>query len=393
MSRDRATVFLIGLGAAWNAGNVGPVVSQIAGEFGVTLGQVGLMSGSIFCVGVAAAGFAGSWISERLSVIDGLRLCCLICFAGNLLMAATPVFAGALAARVLTGLGLGLAFLFGGVFARHAGGSKLVGLFGAGITLGMAFALGIGGLLVDLDVDWRFAFVLSALVGVSALPLLPRHSEAQAPKHEPLREVLEQAATSSRFWRLQLIAIPAFSIPIVIGAWLVHYLVTEGGLTPSASGLVAFALFGVSAFSRDLGGQLLARGTPSGMLSLGGLAVGAAGLVVLALEPSLGGALVSAVLMGVGLSLPYAVVYDQGVRVIPESPVGGLGVTQATANSFPIPVTPLLGALLAVGDGPAGWLALAVFVLIGGIVNLRPAVPPEGQPLAERSTATIAGPG
>jgi YNFM family putative membrane transporter len=382
MSRDRATVFLIGLGSAWNAGNVGPVVSQIASEFGLTLGQVGLMSGSIFCVGVAAAGFAGSWISERLSVIDGLRLCCLVCLVGNLLLAATPWFEGALVARVLTGLGLGLAFLFGGVFARHAGGSKLVGLFGAGITLGMAVALGIGGLLEDLGVDWRFAFVLSALVGVSALPLLPRHSEAEAPKHEPLREVLMQAATSSRFWRLQLIAIPAFSIPIVIGAWLVHYLVIDGGLTPSSAGLVAFVLFAVSAVSRDLGGQLLARGTPSGALSLGGLAVGAAGIAVLALEPSLAGGLVSAVLMGVGLSLPYPVVYDQGVRVIPDSPVGGLGVTQATANSFPIPITPLLGAMLAAGDGTAGWLALAAFVLIGGIVNLRPAVPTEADEAA-----------
>jgi hypothetical protein len=48
MGRARATVFLIGLGATWNAGNVGPFVTQIASEFDVTLGQVGLMSGSVF---------------------------------------------------------------------------------------------------------------------------------------------------------------------------------------------------------------------------------------------------------------------------------------------------------------------------------------------------------
>ena len=30
MGRARATVFLIGLGSAWNAGNVGPFVTQIA---------------------------------------------------------------------------------------------------------------------------------------------------------------------------------------------------------------------------------------------------------------------------------------------------------------------------------------------------------------------------
>ena len=376
MGRARATAFLIGLGAAWNAGNVGPFVTQIAAEYDVTLGQVGLLSGSVFCIGVAGAGFAGSWISERLSVIDGLRLCCVVCFAGNALMAVSPWFEMALAARVLTGLGLGLAFLFGGVYARHEGGAKLVGLFGAGITLGIAFALGIGGLMEDLGVDWRWAFALSALVGVSALPLLPRHSEAQSPEHEPLGRVLAEAATSVRFWRLQGIAIPAFSIPIVIGAWFVHYLVTEGDVAPGAAGLIGFLVFAVSAVSRDVGGQLLARGAPSGLLSFGGLAVGAAGIAVLAVDPSLGGGIVSAILMGFGLSLPYAVVYDQGVRVLPESPVGGLGVTQATSNSFPIAVTPLLGAALAAGDGEAAWLAIAAFVFIGGLLNLRPAVPP-----------------
>ena len=377
MGRARATAFLIGLGAAWNAGNVGPFVTQIAAEYDITLGQVGLLSGSVFCIGVSGAGFAGSWISERLSVIDGLRLCCVVCFAGNVLMAVSPWFAMALAARILTGLGLGLAFLFGGVFSRHEGGAKLVGLFGAGITLGIAFALGIGGVMEDLDVDWRWAFALSALVGVSALPLLPRHSEAQAPAHEPLREVLLEAAKSWRFWRLQGIAIPAFSIPIVIGAWFVHYLVVEGGVAPGAAGLIGFLVFAVSAVSRDLGGQLLARGAPSGLLSFGGLAAGAAGVAVLALEPSLDGGIVSAVLMGFGLSLPYAVVYDQGVRVLPDSPVGGLGVTQATSGLFPIAVTPLLGAALAADDGEAAWLAIAAFVLLGGFLNARPAVPPD----------------
>ena len=379
--RARAIAFLIGLGAAWNAGNVGPVVTHIAGEYDVTLSQVGLLSGGVFCAGIAGAGFAGAWISERVSVIGGLRLCCVACLAGNVLVAVSPWFELALVARILTGIGLGLAFLFGGVYARHEGGSKLVGLFGAGITLGMAFALGIGGAMEDLGVDWRWAFALSALIGVSALPLLPRHSEAEPPKHEPLLEVLRQAATSLPFWRLQGIATPAFSVPIVIGAWFVHYLVVEGGVAAGAAGLLGFLVFAVSAVSRDLSGQLLARKTPSGVLSLGGLALGAAGIGVLAFEPSIGGGIASAVLMGLGLSLPYAVVYEEGVRVLPESPVGGLGTTQATTNAFPILVTPLLGAALAGGGGTEAWLAIAAFVLIGGILNARPAVapPPAGE--------------
>jgi len=375
-NRARACVFLIGLGSAWNAGNVGPIVPQLVDDFDVSLSAVGLLSGSLFCVGVASAGYGGAALSERLSVIAGLRLCCLVCFAGNALCAMSPVFAGLLFARLLSGLGLGLAFLFGGVYARNTGGDKLVGLFGAGIQLGVAFALALGGIMEDAGVDWRIAFALSALIGISALPLLPRRSTAEVPKHEPIGEVFEQAATSSRFWRLELVAIASFSVPIVLGAWLVHYLVTEGGLTATVAGLVAFALFGISAFARDYGGQLLARGAGHGVLSLGGLSLAAAGFVVLAIEPSLGGALVAIVLMGVGLSLPYAVVYDEGVRVIPESPAGGLGLVQAIANTFPIPVTPLLGAALAAGNGDAGWIAIGATVLLGGLLNARPAVPP-----------------
>jgi hypothetical protein len=103
--------------------------------------------------------------------------------------------------------------------------------------------------------------------------------------------------------------------------------------------------------------------------------VGAAGIAVLAFEPSLGGGIVSAILMGMGLSLPYAVVYDEGVRVLPDSPVGGLGITQATTNAFPILATPLLGAAFAAGDSTEAWLAIAAFVLIGGLLNAHPAVP------------------
>ena len=84
MGRARATVFLIGLGATWNAGNVGPFVTQIASEFDVDAGPGGPdVRARSSASGIAAAGYAGSWISERLSVIDGLRLCCAVCFAGN----------------------------------------------------------------------------------------------------------------------------------------------------------------------------------------------------------------------------------------------------------------------------------------------------------------------
>lgn len=55
----------------------------------------------------------------------------------------------------------------------------------------------------------------------------------------------------------------------------------------------------------------------------------------------------------------------------------GHGFTQATTNFFPIIATPLLGAAFVAGGGEAAWLAVAAFVLVGGILNARPVVPPE----------------
>ena len=118
--------------------------------------------------------------------------------------------------------------------------------------------------------------------------------------------------------------------------------------------------------------------SPPLSLPVGGTRDRGCGLALLAVEPDPAGAFAASVLIGIGLSLPYAVVYDEGVRVVPGAPVGGLGITQATSAVFPIPVTPLLGAAIASGDSTLGWLVLGAVVLIGGLLNLRPAVPPEG---------------
>jgi hypothetical protein len=47
--------FLVGLGAAWGAGNIGPVVRPLATEFGVSLAAVGVLSGTVFFGGLVVA--------------------------------------------------------------------------------------------------------------------------------------------------------------------------------------------------------------------------------------------------------------------------------------------------------------------------------------------------
>ncbi len=369
-------VFLLAMAAAWNGGNVGPVVAPLASEFDASLGEIGLLSGTVFFAGIVAAGVAGSALARRVPVAAGLRACCGLCFAGNVLFAASPWFVGLAAGRVLTGLGLGICFLFGGAFARAAGGVRMLGVYGAGITLGVAFALGLGSVLEDVGVDWRWAFAVSAALALVPLPLLPRRVETPPRPAEQADGLLHEAYTSTAFWRLQLLGISALTVPLVIGAWLVQYLVSYGEMTPALAGGLSFVLFGFSALAREVGGRMAAAGVSPQLLAVAGLLTGAAGIAILAVDASLAPAIASVLLQAVGLSLPYPLFYDEGERVLPDRPLAGLGLLQVGANSFPIAAVPLVGAALASGDEEVAFGALAVFVAVSAALNLRPTVRP-----------------
>jgi hypothetical protein len=127
---------------------------------------------------------------------------------------------------------------------------------------------------------------------------------------------------------------------------------------------------------RDVAGRMTAAGASPSMLVIVGLAVGAAGLVLLGQGSSAAIALVAVALMGVGLSLPYPLYYDEAERVLPDRPVGSLGLMQVGAGLFPIPVIPLFGAALASGDADLAFASLAAFALLTLVLNARPPVPP-----------------
>ena len=141
---------------------------------------------------------------------------------------------------------------------------------------------------------------------------------------------------------------------------------------------------------RDLAGRLAGSGTSPSLLVIGGLSIAAGGIALLGLGNSAATATIGLVLIGVGLSLPYPLFYDQGERALPDRPLGGLGLLQVGGNVVPVLVVPLFGAALASGDSDAAFLALAAFALFTAALNARPAVPSEP---AETASAPSAGPG
>jgi hypothetical protein len=187
---------------------------------------------------------------------------------------------------------------------------------------------------------------------------------------------------------VQLLGISTLNLPLIVGAWLVHFLITDYGLSAGFAGVIAFVLFGISAVMRDVAGRMTAAGASPSMLVIVGLAVGAAGLVLLGQGSSSAVALVAVALMGIGLSLPYPLYYDEAERVLPDRPVGSLGLMQVGAGLFPIPVIPLFGAALASGDADLAFASLAAFALLTLVLNARPPVPPR-----EAATQPSAVPG
>lgn len=376
-ARRSIGVFVIALAiTGWNCGNVGPVVGPLTQDFDITLGEVGLLSGTFFFAGSAIGSLVGAALARKIRVLSGIWACCVLSVIGNLIFAVGDSFAVLAAGRVFAGVAFGLAAVFVPAYARVMGGVKMVGLFGAGLTLGVAASLFLGSVLEGAGVDWRVAFAITAALALISLPLLPNEPVQVQRTASEGEGLAREALTNQAWWRVQLLGIATLNLPLIVGAWLVHFLITGYGLSAAAAGGFAFVLFGISAVMRDIAGRMTAAGAGPSMLVIVGLGIGAAGLVLLGQGTSPGVALVAIALMGVGLSLPYPLYYDEAERVLPDRPIGSLGLMQVGAGIFPIPVIPLFGGALAHGDADLAFAALAAFALLTLLLNARPPVPP-----------------
>jgi predicted MFS family arabinose efflux permease len=365
-------IFLVALGAAWTVGNVGAVVGELSREFEISLATVGLLSGTLLFGFSVLGTLIAPLIAERLGIVRTLVLTALLCTAGNLVFAVTPVFTGLVIARAIAGLGLGLAVVVGPVFAGADGGVARVALFGASIQLGIAGGLGVGAVLSDLDVDWRVTFVLSAGVALSQLPFL---IGCPAPSYKRAATgggFVRLAVRSSRVWRLGALFVAVFSVPLILGSWLVHYLSVDNGLAAATAGALSFIMFGGSAAAREEGGRLAQRGVSPALLLGGAPLLAAAGLAILALDDSLGFALVAVIAAGIGFAIPYGLAVVKAQRLYPSEPTKPVALVSLVGTAIPVPLVPLIGSLLDHGYGAEVFLALAVLVATAGVLNLRP---------------------
>ena len=245
---------LLGAGAGYAAGVVGPPVHAISSDFDVSLAAVGLLT-SAFFAGIVALNVAAPWLERRIGTRSSVRLAALLMCAGSIVCAVAPAFGVLLGARVLAGLGVAIALIVGGLVGRVIGGPLLLGIYGGALTISVAIALALGGALESAGVDWRVEFAVAAVFGVSALPFFTgRFPEIGRPPGRMARDLV-RAFASWAYWRVALLFLFAASVPLIVSAWIVHYLTADGAMSARAAGAVGFLLFAVSTLARPAGSR------------------------------------------------------------------------------------------------------------------------------------------
>ena len=370
--RDGVAVFLLGSGTAFGAGNVSPVVPEIAADFDLSLTGVGLISGTIFYIGVVVGLAFAPKIAERIGGVPALRLAAALAGVGSLIFALAPDVAILAIGRLIAAFGLGIAPAIGPVFARETGGLARVGVFGASFQFGIGAGLVVGSLLADAGADWRVGFVVSALAGFSALPLL-RNTEAKLELSRRAGGFLRLAVRTPRVYRLGMLFVAMFSIPLLLGAWLVHYLSVNGELSVSVAGILSFVMFGASAVLRLVGADLAARGTSPLLLRAFAPLLATLGVGLIAFDTSFAPSLLAVLAMAAGFALPYAVMIVSAQRLYPEEPAEPVSLLSAIGSALPIGLIPLFGAALSEGHGEEALIGIAAFIALCGLVNLKPA--------------------
>jgi DHA1 family inner membrane transport protein len=366
--RDVAAIALLSMGTSWGAGNVGPVVPDLEGDFDLSLGSIGVLSGTIFYVGVLIGLAVAPKIAERASVVTGMRAACLFAGAGSLLFALGPGFGTLAAGRVAAGIGLGLGAALGPVFGRAVGGVKGVGVFGAAFQFGIGGGLATGSIVNDAGIDWRVTFVVSALVGFSALVFL---RSVDIDFELSGGGFFRSARRSPSVYRLALLFIAMFGAPLTLGAWLVHYLTVQGDMALAVAGALSFVLFGASALLRLVGATLASRGFPAWILAGLAPALATAGILAICFDRSFSVALPAVVLMAAGFAIPYAVMIVAAERLYPKEPADPVALMTAAGSAVPIAIIPLVGVALSGGWGEAAFAGIAIFVAIAGLMNAR----------------------
>jgi ACS family hexuronate transporter-like MFS transporter len=328
--------------------------------------QAGLLPTALFLSAVVTM-LATATLADRIGAKRMNVFGVAFALASNLLFAVGPTYETLLLAKAVGGIGSGMAFV-GGV--RYVAGLYLgarshfgQGVYGAGYPLGSAIGLQLMPPLALAFGGWRGAFLTSSTLLLAVLlvytwlaPAVPR---AVAPGS------ITDALRDGNSWWCFVQHAAGFGLALATGSWISVYILREFDTSLVLAGALGAFLLIAGLFMRPLGGWLVARRQittialmrSSQVLNLAGL-----GLLAWPGRP-LPVALIGGIAVGVGVSLPYAAVFNTAAASLPRAPGAAQSLTAAGGTFGAVVGAPLMGVAIERLGFSAAWIAIAVIPL------------------------------
>ncbi|HYX50102.1 MAG TPA: MFS transporter, partial [Ktedonobacteraceae bacterium] len=291
---------------AVNYTNYGPLIPVLRSDLHISNGQAGLMSTLLF-LGLAVMYIPAGALVDRYGQRPVLIGSSILFASGGMLLPLFPNFAWILFCRIVTGIGVGGAFVAGaGVAASMGKQSALAqGLYGGSVQIGSGLGLLLTPILYGWF-GWRGTFFFWGLLGISVLITWLIVNDGQE-VHIPSRVDIKAGLRSPAVWTLGLSHMGTFGLGNAIAAWIAVYLAHQYGLSLGLAAILgSFALL-TGMFFRPLGGILIGRGIIGAipLLRLGTI-MGFIGVTFLALPLRIPFIVVVGMgLIAIGATIPY----------------------------------------------------------------------------------------
>jgi predicted MFS family arabinose efflux permease len=352
-----------------------PLIPLVSADFRLDDLGAGLLSTALFTSYMATTLFT-TGLAERVGPkrIVGAGLA--VSTVGTVVFAISPSYAVALTAKVIQGTGSAFAFV---AAARYLAGLYrerrnhfALGLYGAGFPLGSAVALVVMPPLAVALGGWRGAFwAEAAFVGIAAVAWW------RAPTVPPVERPgnIRDALRCPNCWLTSLQHVAGFGLGIASGTWITVYLLREFRLPLELSGLLGSLLLVLAVLARPLGGLLLARERmpTRRVMRIGDLAI-IVGVALLAIpDRPLVIALIGAILVGIGVGLPYSAVFNTAAASLPGAPGAAQGLAAIGGTAGVMLGAPAMGYAVQTFGFWAAWVFVGVVAAIAfaGVALMR----------------------
>jgi nitrate/nitrite transporter NarK len=352
----------------------------LSAELGLSDFQSGLLSTALFIAYFAATLFT-TGLPDRLGPKRVIAAGLAVGAVGTAMFAIGPSFPVLLAAKAVQGAGSALAFVasarfIAGLYPQdkaHLG----LGLYGGGFPLGSALALLSTPTIAGALGGWRGSFAAEA----AGLVLIFVLWVSLAPSVPAVRRVgnMIDALRCSNCWLLSLQHAAGFGMAIAAGSWITVFLLREFALPLTLSGILGSLLLLLAFLSRSLGGLVLSRRllATKAVMRLSDIAV-VAGVALLAIPGRpLAVALAGAIVLGVGVGLPYAAVFNTAAASLPRAPGAAQGLAAVGGTAGVMIGAPVMGFAVQTWGFAAAWLVVA-FVGLAAFLGTFAIVGEEG---------------